>query len=116
MDELFLGYCEEPEELFQPELQQPLAMWIQRFYCVNHTGTVYKVIWAMVLGILTSPFSYGLFYLLVAILLTELLVYIYGDEHLRSFDRCAVICASAFGYIIGRTISGDLIEQTGFED
>jgi hypothetical protein len=75
-----------------------------------------QVVIAFAYGVLLSPWSSGLFILIITIILYEILLYIFthGDpRYFNVFVRTGVISASILGYLIGRTASGDEILYEG---
>lgn len=98
---------------------QPLASWIQYWFCNEKNTPMAQVLIALVLGILLSPWGSGLFFLVIFIILYEILYYIFthGDpKYYNIFVRVGIIYASIFGYILGRTLSGDEILYEGVPD
>jgi hypothetical protein len=98
------------------ELVEPFATWIHNWFCNDKYTPMAQIIVSTSWGILLSPFSSGLFFLLVFIIFYEILYYIFtkGDpKYYNSFVRVGVICGSIFGYIVGRTLSGDEILEEG---
>lgn len=103
-------------EIFSPDtvqskikLIEPLASWLHWWFCNDNYTPMAQVIVALVWGILLSPWSSGLFFLITFIILYEILYYVFtkGDpQYYNVFVRTGVICASTFGYILGRTVSG----------
>lgn len=57
-------------------------------------------------GILLSPFSRGIAYLLISIVVGEILMYVFcnGKYPWIPQIRAAVVCGSFFGFILGRSI------------
>lgn len=66
-----------------------------------------KIIISFVFGILLSPFSWGIFYLLLSIVIFFLIDYVFCNgkfEYSYLEHRASVIFYSVLGFIIGRTI------------
>ena len=98
---------------------QPYADWIHRWFCNEKYTPMAQMIIALVWGILLSPWASGLFFLFVFIIIYEILYYVFtrGDpRYYNVFVRVSVMCASIFGYILGRTLSGDDILHEGVPD
>jgi 4-hydroxybenzoate polyprenyltransferase len=99
-----------------PELLEPIASWLHAWFCNDNYTAMAQVIVALTLGILLSPWSSGLFFLIIFIILYELFYYIFtkgNPRYYNVFVRTGVIFASIFGYILGRTLSGDEILTEG---
>lgn len=99
------------------QLVQPIASWLHAWFCNANYTPMAQVIVALSWGILLSPWSSGLFFLIIFIILYELFYYIFtkGDPlYYNLFVRTGVIFASIFGYILGRTLSCDEILADGF--
>lgn len=93
-------------------LWQPFAGWIKWWFCNQKYTPMAQIIIAMIWGILLSPWSSGLFALVIFIIVYEILFYVFtgGDPQYYSlFVRTGVIYTSIFGYILGRTLSGDTV-------
>lgn len=85
---------------------------LQRWFCNDKNTPMVQIITSVVFGMFLAPWASGLFFLVVFIMIYEILVYLFthGEPpYYNLFVRVAVICASIFGYILGRTISGDEI-------
>ena len=68
-----------------------------------------QIIVAFALGVIFSPFSYGLIYLLIYLLIYEIIYLIFTQACYPYWGivfRLAVVSASIYGWIIGRTIVG----------
>ena len=95
---------------------QPVAGWIHSWACNEKYTPLTQLVVAFVFGILLSPWSSGIFFLVVFIIIYEWLLYVFthgNPQYWSSFTRCAVICGSVLGYIVGRTLSGDEILVPG---
>ena len=78
-----------------------------------------QVISSFCFGILLSPWSSGLFFLVIYTILYEIIYYIFtkGDPFYYSvFVRTGVICSSILGFIVGRTLSGCQVLNAGVPD
>lgn len=109
-----MSYTYEPDKCWQP-----FANWIYWWFCNDKYTPMAQTLIALVWGILLSPWASGLFFLLVFIIIYEILYYIFtrGDpKHYNVFARTGIIYASIFGYILGRTLSGDDILCEGVPD
>lgn len=98
---------------------QPFADWLHDWFCNEKYTPMAQVIVSLVWGILLSPWSSGLFFLIVFIIIYEIMYYLFtrGDpKYYDVFVRTAVICAAVLGYILGRTLSGDDILHEGIPD
>lgn len=92
------------------KLWQPLAGWIEWWFCNPKCTPMAQVIMSLAWGVLLSPWSSGIFFLIAFIIVYELFYYIFtrGDPlYYNVFVRTGVICASIAGFIIGRTAAGD---------
>lgn len=108
--------------------------WINTWFQNEKYTPMAQVIVAFVFGILLSPFSSGLFFLTVFIVVYEILYYLfinpltvvpyggyddplgqnnYNPRCYNIFVRVSVMIASILGFIVGRTLSGDNILQEG---
>ena len=100
----------------KPKLWEPFAGWLKWWFCNERCTPVAQIIIAFAWGVLLSPWSSGLFALTIFIILHEILYYLFthGDPKYYSvFIRTGVIYTSIFGYILGRTLSGDDVLQEG---
>ena len=98
------------------EVFRPIATVINKFFCNPCNTPMSQFMFAIFWGILFSPWSSGLFYLFAFGIFYELAYYIFtkGDPcYYNVFVRTAVNCAAVFGYIIGRTLTGDDILDEG---
>ena len=98
---------------------QPYANWIRWWFCNDKATPMAQLLISLVWGVLLSPWASGLFFLLVFIIVYEILYYVFtkGDpRYYNVFVRVGVIYASVFGYILGRTLSGDDILYEGVPD
>lgn len=97
-------------------LWQPFANFITNWFCNPKNTPMFQVIISLVFGILLSPWSSGLFFLVIFIIAYEILYYIFtkgNPLYYNVFVRTSVILASILGFIIGRTLSGDEVLQEG---
>lgn len=95
---------------------QPLSDWLHFWFCNEKYTGMAQVIVSIVWGILLSPWSSGLFALVVFIIIYEMMYYIFthGDEkYYDIFIRTSCIFASIFGFLLGRTLSCDNILYEG---
>lgn len=98
---------------------RPYADWIRRWFCNDKYTPMAQLITALVWGVLLSPWGSGLFFLFVFIIIYEILYYVFtkgNPVYYNVFVRVGVIYASIFGYIVGRTLSGDEILYEGVPD
>ena len=98
---------------------QPYANWIHSWFCNEKYTPMAQVLIALVWGVLLSPWASGLFFLFFFIIFYEILYYVFtrGDPiYYNLFVRVGVIYSSIFGYILGRTLSGDNILHEGVPD
>lgn len=98
--------------IYKPNRLEPFASWINAIFCNDKNTPMMQVITSFTFGVLLSPWSSGLFFLVVFIIIYEIFYYVFtkGDaRYYDSFTRCGVICSSILGYIVGRTLSGDEI-------
>lgn len=99
-----------------PRLWEPFAKWIQWWFCNQKYTPMAQIIVAFVWGVLLSPWSSGLFFLLLFIIVYEILYYVFTHgipPYYNLFIRTGIIYSSIFGYILGRTLSGDTILEEG---
>lgn len=105
------------DEFYNPDnCIQPFADWIHNWFCNEKYTAMAQVIIAIVWGILLSPFSSGLFALVVFIIIYEIMYYLFTHGNEKYYDtltRTASINASIFGFIIGRTLCQDEILYEG---
>ena len=89
---------------------------LPKYFCNEKATPMYNVIFALVWGIILSPWSRGVFWLIVSIVVYEILLYIFtkGDPKYWSVQtRCACICAAVLGFIIGRTSFNQNVLEEG---
>jgi len=101
------------------DLLEPFATWIHEWYCNEKYTPMAQVIVAFAWGVLLSPWSSGLFWLVILIIINWILYYIIAGKyprHYNVFVRTGVMFSSIFGYILGRTLSCDLILMSGLEN
>ena len=101
------------------KLWQPWAGFLQSWFCNINYSPMAQFIISIIWGILLSPWSSGLFFLVVFILVYEILYYVFtkgNPLYYNVFVRTSVIYGSIFGYILGRTVSGDQILYEGIPD
>lgn len=66
-----------------------------------------QIFLAFCFGILLSPWSYGLFYFLIFLLVYEVYILLYTNQNSWKMEiRLGVLAASIFGFIIGRILTG----------
>lgn len=68
-----------------------------------------QLLLAVFWGILLSPFSRGIAYLLASIIIGEVLMYVFcgGKYPWVAQVRAGVVCAAFFGFILGRSLGCD---------
>lgn len=74
-----------------------------------------KIIFSFVLGVLLSPFSWGIFYLILSIVIFFVIDYIFCNgkfEYEYLEHRGSIIFYGVLGFIIGRTIHGMSVMPT----
>lgn len=110
----------DTDSFYNPDICiQPFSDWLHNWFCNDKYTAMAQVIVAIVWGILLSPWSSGLFALVIFIIIYELMYYIFthGDpKYYDLFTRTASIFASILGFIIGRTLSCDNILYEGVPD
>lgn len=92
---------------------------LNRWFQNEKNTAMVQVLTSFCFGILLSPWSSGLFFLMIYIIIYEILYYIFtkGDPMFYSvFVRTGVIYASILGYIVGRTLSGCCVLYEGVPD
>jgi hypothetical protein len=93
-----------------------MSNFINRWFCNKNYTPMAQLIVSISFGILLSPWSSGLFFLVTFALIYEILFYIFtkGDpEYYDPFVRVTVNMGYLFGYIVGRTVAGDDILYEG---
>jgi hypothetical protein len=98
---------------------EPFATWITWYFCNEDRTAMAQLVSAMVFGILLSPWSGGLFFLVAFIIVYELAYYVFAKGDPRYYDvetRPCVIAGSLFGYILGKTLMSteDNMMYSGF--
>lgn len=86
------------------------------WFCNEKFTPMAQILVSLVWGVLLSPWSSGLFFLVIFIIIYEILYYIFtrgNPLYYNIFTRTGVIYCSIFGYILGRTLSGDNILEEG---
>src|SRR5438045_3112912 len=81
---------------------------ITRYYKNEKYTFLFSLIASFALGILFSPFSNGIFFLLALSLLSEVLCYVFtgGDEkYWNPFHKGFILLSYILGWYIGRLIS-----------
>lgn len=81
---------------------------ITRFYRNEKSTFLFNLVASFALGILFSPFSNGLFFLLALSLLSELLCYIFtrGDEkYWNPLHKPFILLSYILGWYVGRLLS-----------
>jgi hypothetical protein len=74
----------------------------------NYTELL-QLISAFALGIILSPWSWGFLFFILYVVLYEIAIAIVNHmqyPYWRLEFRCAIVCASVFGFIIGRSLIG----------
>lgn len=92
--------------------------WACDWFCNRKYTPMAQVIVALTYGVLLAPWSYGLIFLVISIVAYEVAFYIFtrrSPQCYNLFVRTGVIFASIFGYLLGRTLSGDDILMTGMD-
>lgn len=87
---------------------QPWTYWLKWWFCCDYYTAMAQAIVSFTIGVLFSPWSSGIFWLSIYIIINEILTYAFtkGDpRYFNSFVRCAVVCSSLLGYICGRTLA-----------
>lgn len=93
-----------------------VAKLINTWVCNPKNTPAMQIIGAFTYGIILSPWSSGLFVLIISIITYELLFYLFTHgcpRYYNLFVRTTVIMSSVLGYIIGRTLSNDDILYQG---
>lgn len=91
---------------------QPVSTWLEKYFCNPKNTPMCQVIFSFFIGLLLSPWSYGIFFVVISIIIYELLFYFFtkgNPLYFNSFVRTSVVCSYVLGYITGRTLSGDEI-------
>lgn len=89
---------------------------ITSFFCNENNTPMAQVLISLALGILVSPWSSGLFFLLIFIIIYEIILYYCTgghEKHWQLLTRAAVINASILGWIIGREVCCQNILEEG---
>lgn len=89
---------------------------LPNYFCNSKATPVYCIICALVWGIILSPWSRGIFWLIASIIIYEILLYIFtkGDPKYWNLQtRTGCIFASVLGFIIGRTSFNQKVLEEG---
>lgn len=96
----------------------PVSQFICSWFCNDKYTPMAQVIVALTWGIILSPWSSGLIFLVASIIIYEIVYYIFTRgrfPYYNVFVRTGAMMASILGYIIGRTLSQDDILMTGMD-
>ena len=97
---------------------QYISSWLQSA-CRNKNITELDLaFFSFLTGAIFAPFSWGIFYLIIFIIVYELLFYIFSqgeDPYYTPLGRAAIICAAIFGYIGVRTLLCDQLLIDGVD-
>jgi len=89
---------------------------VDKVYRNEHKTPMVHVISAFTFGILLSPWSKGIFFLALFMVLYEISFYLLsrGDpRYYNDLTRVGTMCASFLGFIVGRTIIGMPVTKKG---
>jgi len=89
---------------------------LTKYFQSEHATPMYQVIFAVTVGILLSPWSSGLFFLIVFTLIYEIVFYLFTfgkPEYWQLETRLAVIYGYFFGWIVGRSLCNQEILTAG---
>ena len=89
---------------------------LTRYFQSEECTPMFQIIFAFVYGVLLSPWSSGIFFLVVFALIYEIIFYLFtfGDpRYWQSETRVSVVAASFFGWIIGRTVYQQDVLKSG---
>lgn len=78
------------------------------WFCSPRYSPIGQSITSFTTGLLFSPWSSGIFYLLITVFIYEFFYYAFtkGEApYYILYDRCAIICAAFLGYICGRSLA-----------
>lgn len=81
---------------------------LKEFISTESYTKEYQLIGSLCLGILFGPYSWGLFYLLLFIIIYELIIFILTKGNPKYWNhevRAGIIMASIFGWLIGRELT-----------
>lgn len=98
----------DPWMFEQKDVWEPFASLVTRFFCNEDRTAMVQLVSAIVFGILLSPWSGGLFFLVAFIIVYELAFYVFTKGDPRYYDletRPCIIAGSLFGYILGKTLT-----------
>lgn len=82
--------------------------YLENYFSNTKSTPLFQFIVAFSFGILFSPFSKGLIYTILTILIMEILTFMYCNTW-SVLNRILIIIGSLSGYAIGRFISGNPI-------
>lgn len=88
--------------------------------CHNHDKKCYsgycQVVLSFFIGILLGPWSYGLLFLLISIIIGEIVwMYFHGWDYLYRIERPLAILAAMLGWAIGRYATKTDITESGYD-
>ena len=94
-------------EINTRELWQPYATWVRNRFCNKNYTIFAQVVVSFAFGLLLSPWTSGLYFLIIYALIYEVFFYLFtkGESPYYSFEeRVLVIFFYIFGYIFGRIL------------
>lgn len=89
---------------------------LTRYFQNKDATPMYQVFFSLTIGILLSPWSSGLFFLVIFSILYEIVYYLFTfgkPEYWQLQTRTAVLYGYFAGWIIGRTATGQEILTPG---
>ena len=97
---------------FENNILRPMKDCCVEYYCDNRYTPLFQIITSFVCGLIISPWSFGLIFLIYLIIFQEILCYLFtrtNKIYYNIFIRTGVIYSYILGFIIGRTLSCDCI-------
>lgn len=109
-----MSYC---SDLFDADydLINPVSSQWSIVYQPHNVSVFYDCLIYFVIGLLLAPWTDSIVFLILLIIIYELLVAVYRRKDLFNytngyylFDRLAISMSSILGFIVGRTLLGDV--------
>lgn len=85
---------------------------IEKYFCNPEATSIYQIIAAFFFGVILSPWSSGVIFLIVTAIIIETLLIYYTKMHRYYYNaevRAACVMASIFGFILGRIVSNKVL-------
>jgi hypothetical protein len=97
---------------FENNILSPMREYCIDYYCDDRYTPLFQIITSFVCGLIISPWSFGLIFLIYLIIFQEILCYLFtrtNKIYYNIFVRTGVIYSYILGFIVGRTLSCDSI-------